>query len=79
MISSRGQGKWQAVSAGRSTGQGRGVRREGKTEAHPPESPVDNAWTDPEVHPKPESQKRHAISMVTLHLSQQELTEDVYS
>ena len=51
-ISSSGQGKWRAVSASRSRGQGGGVRREGKTEAHPPESPVDNAWTDFRSPPK---------------------------
>lgn len=52
MISSRGQGERWAVSAGRSRGQGGEARREGKTDAHPPESPVDNAWTDSTSPPK---------------------------
>ena len=65
MITSRGQRGW-AVFAGRRQGGG---GEEGGQDRRMEQTP--------EVHPKPESQKRHSISMVTLHLSQQESREDV--
>ena len=75
MITSRGQRGW-AVFAGRRQGGG---GEEGGQDRRSPSRLHSGQRTEqtPEVHPKPESQKRHSISMVTLHLSQQESREDV--